>query len=74
MSAQSAIETIELPREAVLIRKFESMVNRRVRGGCGDRESRELLARLMTDLSGDNLDHALVYNGFCMVRDGKAVV
>lgn len=43
---------------------IERMIARRVKGGGNEQESRALLADLMRNHEGDNLDHALTYNGF----------
>lgn len=48
------------------------MVARRVSRGYNEWESRELLARLVREHAGDNLDHALVYYAFCTVLNGRA--
>jgi hypothetical protein len=43
---------------------IDQLIARRVKGGANEAESRALLAELTAALSGDNLAHALVYNGF----------
>ena len=44
--------------------EIERMVARRVKGGGNEQDSRALLADLLRQHTGDNLDHALAYNGF----------
>lgn len=51
-------------RDAADWAELEAMIDRRTRGGANADESAELLAELLTAHHGDNLAHALTYEGF----------
>lgn len=54
--------------------QFESFVLRRVRKGNRRDESETLLNELLQHHDGDNLVHALVYEGFATERQAAAFV
>lgn len=63
---------------ATLIRRtrgqYPSLIARRTRGGYNAAESATLLDTLMAAHSGDNLVHALVYNGFATEAQASRLV
>lgn len=54
--------------------QFDSLIARRVRKGNRRDESEGLLQILLQRHSGDNLVHALVYEGFATERQAEAFV